>query len=114
VAGVIALVAAVLFGLSTALQQRGTLQSSERSANVRFSLQIVRRPAWLLGIAVMVVGGLLQIAAQTLGDLVVIQPILASSLVFALPSARPWVVPTVVVVVLVGVSPSDLGTGRRR
>ena len=81
----IALIAAALFGLGTVLQQRGTLQTSAGAAQASFYVQILRRPVWLAGVLVTVVGGLLQMVALSRGPLVQIQPIFTLSLVFALP-----------------------------
>jgi drug/metabolite transporter (DMT)-like permease len=48
-------------------------------------MQILRRPAWLAGIGVTALGGVAQVVALAHGSLVVVQPILTLSLVFALP-----------------------------
>jgi drug/metabolite transporter (DMT)-like permease len=84
-AELIALLAAACFGLGTVLMQRGTLQTEASAAEVSFYLQILRRPAWLLGIAVNGVGAICQILALDRGALTVVQPIITLSLVFALP-----------------------------
>ena len=80
----LALLAAALLGLGTVLLQRGTLQTTANAADARFYLQILRRPVWLLGVAVTVAGGLLHLLALAAGPLTVIQPVLTLSLVFAL------------------------------
>jgi drug/metabolite transporter (DMT)-like permease len=85
VAEFVALVAAALFGLGTVLQQRGTLQTSAGAAKASFYVQILRRPVWLAGVLVTLVGGVLQLVALNKGPLIEIQPIFTLSLVFALP-----------------------------
>jgi drug/metabolite transporter (DMT)-like permease len=50
-------------------------------------VRLVRRPAWLAGLAAVVAGFVLQAAALGLGRLVVIEPVLASGLLFALALA---------------------------
>lgn len=83
---VLALAAALLFALGTVLQQRVAAQASGAEAmSAGFLLRLARRPLWLAGIAVDVAGFAGQAAALALGRIVVVQPILASSVVFALP-----------------------------
>jgi len=67
------------------LQQRGTLQTEAAADDPHFYVQILRRPAWLLGIAVTALGAAAQLYALNKGSLVAVQPILTLSLVFALP-----------------------------
>src|SRR5215471_3431703 len=50
----------------------------------RAASRLARRPAWLAGLAAVVAGFVLQAAALGLGRLVVIEPVLASGLLFAL------------------------------
>jgi drug/metabolite transporter (DMT)-like permease len=50
-------------------------------------LRLMRRPAWLAGLVAVVAGFVLQAAALGLGRLVVIEPVLASGLLFALALA---------------------------
>jgi drug/metabolite transporter (DMT)-like permease len=47
-------------------------------------VRLARRPAWLAGLATVIAGFALQAAALGLGRLVVIEPVLASGLLFAL------------------------------
>jgi hypothetical protein len=85
VAEALALLAAALYGLGTVLEQRGALEATAGATDPRFYVQILRRPVWLAGIAVTASGGLVQVVALAHGSLVVVQPILMLSLVFALP-----------------------------
>jgi drug/metabolite transporter (DMT)-like permease len=83
---VLALTAAVLFALGTVLQQKEASQASgEEALKAGFLLQLVRRPVWLAGIAADGIGYVAQAAALGIGRLVVVQPLLASMVVFALP-----------------------------
>jgi drug/metabolite transporter (DMT)-like permease len=50
-------------------------------------LRLIRKPAWLAGLAAVIGGFVLQAAALGLGRLVVIEPVLATSLLFALALA---------------------------
>jgi uncharacterized membrane protein len=84
-AAAFALVAAVLFAAGTVLLQKGTLQTESEASDPRFYVQILRRPIWLAGIALTILGGLCQLAALSRGPISVVQPITLLSLVFALP-----------------------------
>ncbi len=82
----LALAAALFFALGTVLQQRvAASASAEEAAKLGFLLRLARRPAWLAGIASDAAGFVCHAAALAAGRLVVVQPILATSLVFALP-----------------------------
>jgi len=84
-AAVLALLAACAFAVGTVLQQRGTLQAPAQGEDVRFLVQILREPVWLLGGAMQAVGWVLQAAALDRGPLVVVQSLTMLSLVIALP-----------------------------
>jgi drug/metabolite transporter (DMT)-like permease len=82
---VLALSSALFYGLGTVLQQRGTLQTQAGERDPRFLIEMLRKPAWLLGIVGQIIGILLQAAALKTGSLVIVQSLVALSLVFALP-----------------------------
>ena len=86
-ADVLALVAAALFALAAALQQREAMRvtGSGDGMNKQFFLKLVRQPVWLLGTAALIGGYIVQGAALSKGRLVVIQPLLVTTVVFALP-----------------------------
>src|SRR5919204_4385182 len=82
----LALAAALLFALGTVLQQRvASTASDEEAASAGFLLRLARRPEWLAGIATDGGGFVCQAGALAAGRLVVVQPVLATTLVFALP-----------------------------
>jgi hypothetical protein len=85
---VLALLAALAFGLGAVLQQKGTLESAAGQDDPRFLAQILRRPVWLAGGGCMVAGWVLQAVALDKGPLIVVQSLTALSLVIALPSGR--------------------------
>jgi drug/metabolite transporter (DMT)-like permease len=85
ITAVLALSSALFYGLGTVLQQRGTLQTQAGERDPRFLIEMLRKPAWLLGIGGQIIGILLQAAALKTGSLVVVQSLVALSLVFALP-----------------------------
>jgi len=88
VAATLALVAALFFAAGTVLLQKGTLETKSKASDPRFFVQIFRRPVWLLGGALTIVGGLCQMAALSRGPITVVQPIILLSLVFALPLGK--------------------------
>ena len=85
-AGVLALLTAFVFALSTVLQQRGTFQVAELSFRHPGSLvRLVLRPVWLASLGVMALGWVLQAAALDRGRVAIVQTFLTMTLVFALP-----------------------------
>lgn len=83
---VLALVAALLFALGNVLQQRIAMSKGDDVAHsALFMVDLARSPVWLLGIGATLVGFVFHSAALGAGRLVVVQPTLALTLVFALP-----------------------------
>jgi drug/metabolite transporter (DMT)-like permease len=82
----LALAAALLFAAGTVLQQKvAATASGDEALKAGFLLRLARRPLWLAGIALDAGGFVCQAVALGVGRLVVVQPILATSVVFALP-----------------------------
>ena len=81
----LALIAALLFALGTVLQQRAGLDEPEGGSDSSLLLRMARRPVWLAGIASDALGFGCQAVALTIGRLAVVQPLLVSAVVFALP-----------------------------
>ena len=82
------LLSALTFALGLALQQRGTLATAAPEGDPRFLRQILRKPVWLVGTLMLVVGWVFQAAALHHGSLALVQALQACSLVFALPLGR--------------------------
>lgn len=82
---VLALVSALLFALGTVLQQRGGAAAPSAGTHSALLLRMARRPVWLAGIAADGLGFVAQAAALEMGRLAVVQPLLVTSVVFALP-----------------------------
>jgi drug/metabolite transporter (DMT)-like permease len=82
---VLALVAALLFALGTVLQQKAGLDDPVEGDASGLLIRMARRPVWLAGIAADALGFVAQAIALTIGRLAVVQPLLVSSVVFALP-----------------------------
>ena len=87
----LALLSAFVYGAGVVLQQRAALEAPpEEAARPRLLLRLVRRPLWLLGLSADVVGFGLQAAALHRGSLVVVQPLITTSLAFALVLTSVW------------------------
>jgi hypothetical protein len=84
------LAAAALLAVGYVLQQHEAAASRESFLRPRLLLALARRPRWLGGIAAMAVGQMLSAAALGVGSLVVVEPLLAANVLFALPLAAAW------------------------
>ena len=85
-ADVLALCAAFLFALAATLQQKGALAMGEVSLRSPASfLRLARQKWWLLGTVALLGGYVCQAVALDHGKLAVIQPLLVTTIVFALP-----------------------------
>jgi drug/metabolite transporter (DMT)-like permease len=88
VAVALAVTAAATFAVANVVQQRVAAKlRSDTAFDTAVLLRLVRRPLWLAGLGAVVVSLSLQATALDLGRLVVIEPVLASSLLFALALA---------------------------
>ncbi len=84
----LALGAGLCYATAAVVQQRvAAQQPAELSLSVRLIVQLARRPLWLAGIAVDILAYLMEAAALGVGSVVVVGPLLASGLLFALPFA---------------------------
>ena len=86
----LAITAAATFAVANVVQQRVAARlRTDAAFDSAVLLRLVRRPLWLAGLGLVIVSLSLQATALGLGRLVVIEPVLASSLLFALAlSAR--------------------------
>jgi hypothetical protein len=83
---VLALLAGLSYASAAVVQQRvAAAQPAELSLRPRLLLALLRRPAWLLGIALDVGAYALEAAALATGTVVTVAPLLVSGLLFALP-----------------------------
>jgi drug/metabolite transporter (DMT)-like permease len=86
VAAALALVAAFCFALAATLQQRGALNLPTISlADPKSLIRLAGNMTWLVGTLVLFTGYLFQAGALDRGRLAVIQPLLVTTIVFALP-----------------------------
>ncbi len=85
-AEILALVAAFFFALAATLQQKGALGMGEVSLGSPSSLlQLAKQRWWLAGTLALLCGYAFQAVALANGRLAVIQPLLVTTIVFALP-----------------------------
>jgi drug/metabolite transporter (DMT)-like permease len=78
-----AVAGAASFGLASAFQQHATKQVPTASTlNPRLLLELIRRPAWVLGIGTVIIGLSLQLTALAFGPLVLVQPLLVTGVLF--------------------------------
>lgn len=81
-----ALLAACCFGVAAVLQQAAARSAPEgESLRPRLLFDLARRPMWLAGVAMSVFSYAVQGLALAFGPLVLVQPLAATDLVFALP-----------------------------
>jgi drug/metabolite transporter (DMT)-like permease len=86
VAATLALIAAFLFALAAALQQKGALNLPTISlADPQSFVRLLGEKIWLLGTLALLTGYLFQAGALDRGRLAIIQPLLVTTVVFALP-----------------------------
>ncbi len=87
----LALVAALTFGAGVAFEARAAVQEpQELAGRPGLLLRLVRRPLWIAGLTANVAGFALQTAALRHGSLVVVQPLLTTSLLFTLLILAAW------------------------
>jgi drug/metabolite transporter (DMT)-like permease len=86
----VALLAAVFSGLGIVVRQRATMEvPQEQGVSTTMVKTLLRKRLWWAGTAVSIAGYACQALALTYGSLLLVQPLLVSSLLFALPiSAR--------------------------
>ncbi|MCZ2826345.1 MULTISPECIES: DMT family transporter [unclassified Modestobacter] len=87
----LALGAALLFGIGSVVQQRVAF-TAPPGKTLRLSLLwwLVRQPPWLIGVGTAVVGNLFSGAALGMGSVALVQPLLVARLLFALPISAVW------------------------
>jgi drug/metabolite transporter (DMT)-like permease len=79
-----AIVAALVFGISSVAEQRSTKRvKTERALSPRILLDLVRQPLWVTAIGGTVAGFALQVVALRFGPLALVEPILVCDLIFA-------------------------------
>src|SRR3954447_495663 len=85
----LALAAAALFAVAAAAQQRSAAAVPD-DRGPQLVLTLVRRPLWWVGTLADVGGYVAQAAPLGLGSLLLVQPLLVTGLLFALPLGARW------------------------
>jgi drug/metabolite transporter (DMT)-like permease len=87
----LALLSSALFGTGVALQQRPASEvPMELAARPALLVRVAQQPVWLLGVAAEIAGFVLQVIALRHGALVVVQPLLTTSLLFTIALTSRW------------------------
>lgn len=87
----LAIGAAVLFGIGTVVQQHAAAQAPPQDVmSVKLLLWLVRRRLWLVGVATAAVGNVLSAGALGRGSIALVEPLLVVRLLVALPLAAAW------------------------
>jgi hypothetical protein len=90
-AATLAIIAAMLLAVGTVAQQRSAATVPDDAARGLGLVRVlVRRPLWWLGMAGDGGGYLVQAAALGVGSLLLVQPLLVTTLLFALPLGARW------------------------
>jgi drug/metabolite transporter (DMT)-like permease len=84
----LALVAAFFFALGLVLQEKAASDQPPESVGAGFLTRLARQPVWLLGLLAQGIGFVAQAVALGIGRIVVVQPLLVATIVFALPLGR--------------------------
>ena len=119
----LALLAAFLFASASVAQQREAANTGEHG--IRLFAKLLRNPRWWAGVGGDTGGYIAQAGALGLGSILLVQPVLVTTLLFALPlSARwnrrrdlaseLWWAAALIVAIAVFVVAGDPGGGRRR
>lgn len=85
---ILALVAAFFFALGLVLQEKAASEQPPESVGAGFLVRLATQPVWLLGLLAQGLGFVAQAIALGIGRMVVVQPLLIASIVFALPLGR--------------------------
>ena len=85
VAALLAIVAAASFALAATLWQRATMGSDVLGGSPKAFAKLLTNRVWLVGLCAQMVGVVLQAAALDRGRVAIIQPLLVTSVIWAMP-----------------------------
>jgi drug/metabolite transporter (DMT)-like permease len=86
---VTALASALVLGISAVADQRSTKQvQTRRALSPRIIVDLVHQPLWLIAVGANLVGFALQVVALAFGSLALVQPIVATDLMFSVLIGR--------------------------
>jgi drug/metabolite transporter (DMT)-like permease len=84
----LALIAAFFFALGLVLQEKAASEQPPESVGAGLLARLAAKPVWLLGLGAQGLGFVAQAIALGIGRMVIVQPLLVSTIVFALPLGR--------------------------
>jgi drug/metabolite transporter (DMT)-like permease len=88
---VYALLAAALFGAGVALQQRPAAEAPlDMAARPGLLIRLAQRRLWVIGVLAEIAAFAFQVLALRHGSLVIVQPLLTTSLLFTIAMAGTW------------------------
>jgi drug/metabolite transporter (DMT)-like permease len=85
IAAVLAIIAAVAFALAATLWQRASLELGVEQGGTGSLIRLLGSGVWLLGLVAQVAGVVLQAAALDRGRVAIIQPLLVTTIIWAMP-----------------------------
>jgi drug/metabolite transporter (DMT)-like permease len=85
VAALLAILAAISFALAATLWQRATVAAGIEVGRPQGMVGLLANGVWLLGLAAQILGIVLQAAALDRGRVAIIQPLLVTSIIWAMP-----------------------------
>ena len=85
IAAVLAILAAVFFALAATLWQRASVALGVEAGDSKAFARLLTNKVWLLGLAAQILGVGLQAAALDRGRVAIIQPLLVSTIIWAMP-----------------------------
>jgi drug/metabolite transporter (DMT)-like permease len=85
IAALLAVLAAIFFALAATLWQRASLAVGVEAGDSRAFARLLTNTVWLLGLAAQILAVVLQAAALDRGRVAIIQPLLVTTVIWALP-----------------------------
>jgi drug/metabolite transporter (DMT)-like permease len=85
IAAILAVLAAIFFALAATLWQRASMAMGIEPGESKAFARLLANPIWLLGLAAQVFGVVLQAAALDRGRVAIIQPLLVTTIIWAMP-----------------------------
>jgi drug/metabolite transporter (DMT)-like permease len=85
IAAILAVLAAVFFALAATLWQRASMAAGIEAGKPQGFARLLTNPVWLLGLGAQILGIVLQAAALDRGRVAIIQPLLVTAVIWAMP-----------------------------
>jgi uncharacterized membrane protein len=85
IAAVLAILAAIFFALAATLWQRASMAMGVEAGDSKAFARLLTNRVWLLGLLAQILGVVLQAAALDRGRVAIIQPLLVTTIIWAMP-----------------------------